>query len=133
MEAHLMPTWLIGLTVAALCYVAVCRYGVDSREGRYRRVYTVSGDLIAMWRAIVRVASGIRELEERRALLDRPWEENFLHWARDERGWHLHGQLTPPRRRTTSVTSGGWCPGLSASSYRMDRRTTSVVHHKPAR
>jgi hypothetical protein len=127
-----MPTWLIGLTVAALCYVAICRYGVDSREGRYRRVHTVSGDLIAARRAILRVASGIRELEERRALLDRPWEEEFLHWVRDEQGWHLHGHLTPPRRRRTiSVTSGGWCPGLSASSYRMDRRTASVANQKP--
>ncbi len=85
------------------------------------------------WRGLREFLAVQVELHERVALLDRPWEEEFLHWARDERGWHLHGQLTPPRRRTTSVTSGGWCPGLSASSYRMDRRTTSVVHHKPAR
>ncbi len=55
-----------------------------------------------------------RELEERRMLLDRPWEEDFLHWARDEHGWHLHGRfVSPPRRRASSVTSQGWCPGTA--------------------
>jgi hypothetical protein len=56
----------------------------------------------------------LRELEERRVLLDRPWEENFLHWARDEHGWQLHGSfLPPPLRRASSVTSQGWCPGTA--------------------
>ncbi|NMI01372.1 hypothetical protein [Pseudonocardia acidicola] len=55
----------------------------------------------------------MRELEERRALLDRPWEEDFLHWARGEAGWELHGRIAPPPRwRSRSVTSTGWCPGL---------------------
>jgi hypothetical protein len=127
-----MPAWLIGLTIAALCYATMCRYGVDSREGRYRRVHRVSRDLITMWHALLRVASGVRELEERRALLDRPWEEDFLHWACDEQGWHLHGHLAPPRRRRTkSVTSRGWCPGLPANSHQIDRRTALSAHHKP--
>ena len=57
------------------------------------------------------VLADVRELEERRALLDRPWEEDFLHWAGGEQGWQLHGQCIPPaRRRTSSVTSRGWCP-----------------------
>jgi hypothetical protein len=133
MEIHAMPTWLIGLTIAAPCYAAICRYGVDSRDGRYRRVHTVSGDLVTMWRAVLRVASRMRELEERRALLDRPWEEDFLHWARDEQGWHLHGHLAPPpRRRTNSVTSRGWCPGLPAHSHQTDRRTTALPDRKPS-
>lgn len=127
-----MPTWLIGLTIAGSCYAAICRYGVDSRDGRYRRAHTVSGDVVTMWRAVLRVASGMRELEERRALLDRPWEEDYLHWARDEQGWHLHGHLAPPpQRRIKSVTSRGWCPGLSANSHHTDRRITSLVDHKP--
>jgi hypothetical protein len=48
------------------------------------------------------------ELHERAALLLRPWEEEFLHWA----GEGLHGVCPPPadgRRR--SVTRSGWCPG----------------------
>ena len=117
-----MPTWLLVLTLAALCYAAACRYGVDSRSGRYWRAHTPWGDLVAIRRALVRVVSDLREMDERRALLDRPWEEDFLHWARDERGWHLHGHLTPPpRRRIKSVTSRGWCPGLSANTHEADR------------
>jgi hypothetical protein len=105
-----------------LCYAAACRYGVDSRSGRYWRPHTPWGDLVAIRRALVRVISDLREMDERRALLDRPWEEDFLHWARDERGWQLHGHLTPPpRRRIKSVTSRGWCPGLSVNTHEADR------------
>lgn len=51
------------------------------------------------------------ELSERQSLLNRPWEEDLLHWGLDGR---LHGTLTPPttgRRRST--TRSGWCPGLA--------------------
>jgi len=58
-----------------------------------------------------RIWAEIYEIEQRRALLNRPWEEEFLHWARDEHGWHLHGHLTPGKH-TRSVSSTGWCPGL---------------------
>ncbi len=59
-------------------------------------------------------SADLRELEERRVLLDRPWEEDFLHWARDEQGWQLHGHFVPPPlRRASSVTSQGWCPGAT--------------------
>lgn len=68
-------------------------------------------------RLVQRLRQGLgdlHEIEERRVLLDRPWEEDFLHWARDEGGWQLHGRFVPPpRRRTSSVTTRGWCPGLS--------------------
>ncbi len=53
------------------------------------------------------------EIQERLLLTNRPWKEEFIHWAHDGLHWHLHGHLTPPddgRRR--SVTSTGWCPGL---------------------
>ncbi len=53
------------------------------------------------------------ELHERAALLDRPWEEDFLHWAGD--GRELHGRLRPPAGRGRSTTSSGWCPGLVRS------------------
>jgi hypothetical protein len=46
-------------------------------------------------------------------LLNRPWEEEYLHWSFDGAGWHLHGQLSPPDNvRRYSVTSTGWCPAL---------------------
>ncbi len=51
------------------------------------------------------------ELAERRQLLDRPSEEELLHWVDSGSGWQLHGRLVPPadgHRRTT--TTGGWCP-----------------------
>jgi hypothetical protein len=108
-----MLAWLSTLALVVLVYSAAWRYGVDSREGRYSRAHSPSADLVAICRALRQMAGDVRELHERRDLLDRPWEEEFLHWAHDERGWHLHGHLTPPpRRRTQSVTSRGWCPGL---------------------
>lgn len=66
---------------------------------------------------LARVLADVRELHERRALLARPWEEEFLHWAHDELGWQLHGHLPPPAgRRRSSVTPRGWCPGLARST-----------------
>lgn len=50
----------------------------------------------------------LTELDERRSLIDRPWEERFLHWAWDGGELVLHGELLPPRRRM-STTRGGWC------------------------
>ena len=52
------------------------------------------------------------ELHERAALLDRPWEEDLLHWAHG--GTHLHGTLAPPTRGRWSTTRSGWCPGCSS-------------------
>ena len=61
----------------------------------------------------VQVCAEIRELEERRDLLNRPWEEEFLHWAYDGQQWRLHGHRMPvPGKRGRSITSTGWCPGL---------------------
>ena len=52
------------------------------------------------------------ELAERQELLNRPWEEEFLHWAADDT---LHGRLAPPHgRRRRSTARHGWCPGLYA-------------------
>ena len=63
-------------------------------------------------RRVATVAAEIRELEEGRDLLNRPWDEEFLHWAYDGQQWHLHGHRLPAvGKRSRSVTSSGWCPG----------------------
>lgn len=57
------------------------------------------------------------ELQERLVLLNRPWEEEFAHWAHDGHDWQLHGHRPPPADgRRHSVTSRGWCLGLQAFS-----------------
>jgi hypothetical protein len=61
------------------------------------------------WRGLRGFLSVQVELHERAALLDRPWEEELLHWAGD--GRELHGRLVPPPGRCRSTTSSGWCPG----------------------
>ncbi|MGI3782582.1 MAG: hypothetical protein ACRYG2_17615, partial [Janthinobacterium lividum] len=57
-----------------------------------------------------------RAMRDRRALQERPWEEELLHWARDGT---LHGSVTPPsdgKRR--SITADGWCPGWALELQR---------------
>lgn len=51
------------------------------------------------------------ELHERLLLLNRPWEEELMHWAYDGHAWELHGHQLPPPGRGHSVTASGWCPG----------------------
>ena len=65
------------------------------------------------WRALREFLAVQVELHERAALLDRPWEEEFLHWAGD--GRELHGRLVPPPRRGRSPSLSGWCPGMVRS------------------
>jgi hypothetical protein len=58
------------------------------------------------WRAVREFWAVQVELQERLVLLNRPWEQELLHWCDGE----LHGCVAPPsdgRRR--SVTAGGWC------------------------
>jgi hypothetical protein len=143
LEVVVMLVWLLAsVLVVSLC-AAAWRYGVGGHddEDRHtrrratsleRRAYgprnSPHRDLVAVYRVLRRVTGDLRELDERRALLDRPWEEDFLHWAHDEQGWHMHGHLVPPpRRRGSSVTSRGWCPGLSTaevSAAAINRRTS---------
>ena len=64
--------------------------------------------MTGVWRALRAFWAEQNELQERLLLLNRPWEEEYLHWADGE----LHGSVPPPadgRRR--SVTRSGWCPG----------------------
>jgi hypothetical protein len=57
--------------------------------------------------ARVREMSALQnELAERHLLLNRPWEEEFLHWGQDG---CLHGHLVPPGHRRFSTTRSGWC------------------------
>ena len=65
------------------------------------------------WRALREFLAMQVELHERAALRDRPWEEEFLHWAGD--GRELHGRLMPPRGQGRSTTLSGWCPGMVSS------------------
>ena len=65
---------------------------------------------LRLWRGFREFLAVQVELHERAALLDRPWEEELLHWAGD--GRELHGRLVPPPGRGRSTTSSGWCPGM---------------------
>jgi len=61
-----------------------------------------------MWKALSAFWAEQNELQERLLLLNRPWEEEYLHWADGE----LHGSEAPPADgRRHSVTRSGWCPG----------------------
>jgi hypothetical protein len=69
----------------------------------------VTGRVAPAWRAFQEFLSRQCELQERLALINRPWEEELLHWGPDGA---LHGQLTPRADgRQHSVTRSGWCPG----------------------
>ncbi|MGH3897945.1 MAG: hypothetical protein ACRDTA_06745 [Pseudonocardiaceae bacterium] len=65
------------------------------------------------WDSMREAARDYAELHERRVLLRRPWEEEFLHWALEPDGWRLHGRVWPPNaRRRYGVTRTGWCIAL---------------------
>lgn len=60
------------------------------------------------------------EMYERLDLMNRPWEEEFLHWVDTPRGPELHGHIAPPADgRRHSVTRQGWC--LAARAGGSDR------------
>ncbi len=78
------------------------------------------------WRAFQEFLAGQCELQERLALINSPWEEEFFHWGSDGA---LHGHLAPPadgRRR--SVTRGGWCPGARRAGSASRSLTRSFVN-----
>jgi hypothetical protein len=58
------------------------------------------------------------ELQERLLLLNRPWEEECLHWCWDGHGWQLHGNRLPAPPGPRGTTSEGWCPQLRHPSSR---------------
>ena len=65
-------------------------------------------------RALKQVRKFLRTQEliyERQLLLNRPWDEEFLHWSWTGERWVLHGHLLPPPgRHPRSTTGDGWCP-----------------------
>jgi hypothetical protein len=64
-----------------------------------------------LWKGAVHTWEVCREAEERRQLMCRPWEEQILHWSRQEDGWVLHGEHLPPDARWRyGSTKWGWCP-----------------------
>jgi hypothetical protein len=72
-----------------------------------------------VWESVRTGLADSAELQERMALRNRPWAENYLHWSNGEHGPELHGTLLPPRGwRHFSVTHGGWCQGLPARRSR---------------
>ena len=71
----------------------------------------ISQPLRSAARSLRAFYAGYKQLHERQQLRNRPWAEDFLHFGLDGR---LHGHITPSADgRGRSVTSDGWCPGLS--------------------
>jgi hypothetical protein len=65
-----------------------------------------------LWRRFRQFNADQVEIRQRLWLINRPWEEEFLHWAYDGHQWQLHGFRTPPDNRHRATTSSGWCTGL---------------------
>jgi hypothetical protein len=125
------PVVAVFTVLAAFAVLALSswRWGADSRDGRdgrwgaqpRRSDAPSSAPLVDSRARVGRVVAALRkflteqaELHERLALMNRPWEERFVHWAGDPEHPHLHGQIPPPQDgRRRSVTRGGWCPGLA--------------------
>jgi hypothetical protein len=69
--------------------------------------------LLQSWKAFF---ADYERVYERRQLLDRPWEEDFLHFALDGT---VHGFVAPPEDgRRRSVTADGWCPCWARQQHR---------------
>jgi hypothetical protein len=121
------PLLVLLLLFTALALAAV-RWGADSRDGRdWQPLEDPAGPPPAPRSSPVRAARRTlanawaehEELQERMALLNRPWEETFLHWSGEGPDRQLHGSVPPPRAdRRYSVTRGGWCPGSGQPSER---------------
>jgi hypothetical protein len=116
-----MTALLVLILLFAALAVAAVRWGADTRDGRdWQPLEDPAGPPPAGPRgrvAAARQAVGDAwadhvELQERMALLSRPWEEEYLHWSGTGAQRRLHGSVPPPRPdRRYSVTRGGWCPG----------------------
>jgi hypothetical protein len=67
--------------------------------------------VLALLAAVRRFWAEQAEIQERIVLLNRPWEEDYLHWSGEGAQADLHGRLLPPSGRRRGVTRSGWCPG----------------------
>lgn len=105
-----MTTLLVLFVIFTALGLAAVRWGADTRVSGEWRWAPPAG--AAATRAVGRAWADQVELQERAALLNRPWEEEFLHWSGEGPDRRLHGTVPPPRsRRRLSVTARGWCPG----------------------
>jgi hypothetical protein len=115
------------LAVFAAVAIASWKWGSDSRVGRDWEWREAPHEDVATrprraLRATRQFLADQAELHERLALMNRPWEERFLHWSGDPDSPRLHGSVPPPRDgRRRSVTRGGWCPGLSREEHAANR------------
>ncbi|GAA4848790.1 hypothetical protein GCM10023201_46020 [Actinomycetospora corticicola] len=64
---------------------------------------------VKRWSGLARFWAEQKEMSERLSLLERPWEEQYLHWAFEDGEIVLHGEFMPSRKRRMSTTRGGWC------------------------
>ena len=62
----------------------------------------------------------VSEANQRLALIQQPWLEDFVHWCGDGEDAVLHGYRSFRGRRSPAVTSSGWCLGRSGSVRRVD-------------
>lgn len=124
---------LIIVVAFAVLAVLTWKWGTDSRVGRdweWRPEESTPASSAGHMGRSARLLSSARrhlaeqaEIQERLALLDRPWEETFLHWSGDPTEPRLHGRIAPPRDgRRRSVTRSGWCPGLLRERDRTEPR-----------
>jgi hypothetical protein len=128
------PVLAVSIVVAAFAVLAGAswRWGADTRVGRdwewpgeasaSAPPESAAGRPRRILRSTKQFLAEQAELHERMALLNRPWEEQFVHWAGDPSNPRLHGSVPPPRDgRRRSVTRSGWCPGLARELHRHDR------------
>jgi hypothetical protein len=89
--------------------------GHGDRGGRGTREEDVMATGLArIWGALREGFGDSAELQERLALLNRPWAEDHLHWVDGEDGPELHGTLVPPKGwRHFSTTHRGWCQAMT--------------------
>ncbi|WP_375486315.1 hypothetical protein [uncultured Jatrophihabitans sp.] len=64
--------------------------------------------------------ASVSEANQRVALIQQPWLEDFVHWCGDGEDAVLHGHRSFRGKRSPAVTSSGWCLGMSRSARRVD-------------
>lgn len=106
-----MTELLVWVIVLAMTLVLVTTPAVQQNMSRWRA--RSARWVKASW-------AEYTEFHERKGLLQRPWEEELLHWSFNGQRWELHGHLPPPRGRRRSSTSSGWCPGARNAQTRKE-------------
>lgn len=73
-----------------------------------------------LWAGIVATWREHDEVQQRLAILRRPWTFDQAHWVPGPHGPVLHGSTPPPRGGRGPVTSGGWCACHRKSNEQLD-------------